>query len=84
MTDKNNRLLQRQLKKVIPTHRVVLSKANITLDLLQDASMVMAQIVEKYGDLYIPIFVRIIDEIEDRKKNQSYKEIALQMLDNEQ
>ncbi|MEM1258950.1 MAG: hypothetical protein AAF849_00735 [Bacteroidota bacterium] len=84
MTDKNNKLLKRQLKKVIPNHRVLLSKADITLELLQDASMVMAQIVEKYGDLYIPIFARVIDEIEDRKKNQSYKEIALQMLDNEQ
>lgn len=84
MTIKENVLLQEQLKKVVPSHRVVLKEEDITVELLGEASMVMAKIVEKHGDLYIPIFARILEEAENRRKNKSYKEIALQMLKNKQ
>ena len=42
----------------------------------------MAEIVQRYGDIYLPLFIRILKEIEERKTQQSYKEIALQMLNN--
>ncbi|WP_303316866.1 hypothetical protein Q4Q34_08660 [Flavivirga abyssicola] len=62
--------------------RKKLNKDDITMELLQEASLIMAEIVQKYGDIYLPIFIRILKEIEKEKSNQSYKEIALQMLNN--
>ena len=57
-----------------------LKEEEITMELLQEASVTMAEIVQRYGDMYLPIFIRILKEIEKRKEQQSYKEIALQML----
>ena len=66
-----------QLKK-----RKRLTEGDITMELLKEVSLVMAEIIERYGDIYLPIFIRILKEIEERKNQQSYKEIALQMLNN--
>lgn len=60
--------------------RILLAEEDITIELLHDTSLTMAKIVQRYGDLYLPIFIRILEEIEKQKSNQSYKEIALQML----
>ncbi|MDN5201493.1 hypothetical protein QQ008_08975 [Fulvivirgaceae bacterium BMA10] len=43
----------------------------------------MARAVEKYGDQYLPAFIRIHNEIENRKKELSYKKIALQIAAND-
>lgn len=60
--------------------RKTLNEKDITMELLQEVSLTMAEIVQRYGDLYLPIFIRILKEIEKQKNQQSYKEIALQML----
>ncbi len=68
------------MKVIIPQKRKQLTQEDITIELLQEASLVMAEILQQYGDIYLPIFIRVLKEIEKRKHQQSYKEIALQML----
>ena len=68
--------------KMIKSKKRTIKESGITMDLLQEASMTMAEVIQRHGDLYLPIFVRILKEIEMRKEQQSYKEIALQMLSN--
>lgn len=64
----------------IQSKRKMLNEKDITIELLQEVNLTMAEIVQRYGDLYLPIFIRILKEIEKQKSQQSYKEIALQML----
>jgi len=53
--------------------------------MLSDAQKTMAQIVKKYGNQYLPAFIKIHKEIEHRKAECSYEVIALQIAnDNSQ
>lgn len=70
-------IFELQKMKTIP-----LSEADITLELLNEVCLIMAEIVQIYGDRYLPIFIRILKEVELKKEQQKYKEIALQMLSN--
>ncbi|MDH7911356.1 hypothetical protein [Winogradskyella sp. SYSU M77433] len=64
---------------VIPK-RKTLRQEDINIELMQEASLIMAEVVKLYGDAYLSIFVRILKEIEQQKEKQNYKKIALQMI----
>ncbi len=74
------------IKTLIPTNpkdkiysKINLKSDDITIELLEEAHKASAEIVKRHGDNYLPIFIRMHKEIEQRKNNQSYKEIALQI-----
>jgi len=56
----------------------------VTDENIEKAYIIMAQIIQKYGDKYLPIFKRIHEEREARKANQDLKNIALQVASNMQ
>lgn len=79
-----------EIKTSISTHpkdkiysRNILRREDVTLYLLKDVQKISAEIVKQHGDLYLPVFIRIHEEIEKRKNNQSYKQIALQIALND-
>lgn len=55
---KGEHLMNSHLEK----RKIQLTENDITLELLQDISLTMAEIVQKYGDNYLPIFIRILKE----------------------
>lgn len=71
---------RKRIEKALPFKKYNYKPEEITIELLEKARMISAKIVEKYGDAYLPIFIRVQNEIELRKSQQSYKEIALQLL----
>lgn len=52
----------------------------LTEEALQTAYTIIAGIVAKHGDTYLPIFKRLHEEKELRKANADLKAIALQVL----
>lgn len=61
---------------------IVIEEKQINLELINEASLAIAKIIQQYGDMYLPIFIRLMKEADNYKNRQSYKEIALQMLSN--
>lgn len=55
------------------------TSTQVTDEDLESAYKIMAMIVRKYGDKYLPVFKRIHEERELRKAQQSLKNIALQI-----
>jgi len=55
------------------------TSTQVTDEDLEAAYKIMAMIVSKYGDNYLPVFKRIHEERELRKAQQSLKNIALQI-----
>lgn len=55
------------------------TSTQVTDEDLEAAYKIMAMIVRKYGDKYLPVFKRIHEERELRKAQQSLKNIALQI-----
>jgi len=70
---------QEYLDKVLPYNRVKINSSDIDLEVLYEAQKIMAQIVKKYGNQYLPTFIKIHKEIECRKTELSYEKIALQI-----
>ncbi len=60
----------------------IIKDEEINLEIINEASLAIAEIIQQYGDMYLPIFIRLLKEAEEYKNRQSYKEIALQMLSN--
>lgn len=56
-----------------------LYKGEITLGLLYDCRKIMADFIVREGDIFLPIFSRIQDEIQLKEKQQADKELALQI-----
>lgn len=54
----------------------------VTDENIEQAYIIMANIVRNYGDKYLNIFKRIHDEREARKANQELRNIALQVSSN--
>ncbi|OJV55784.1 MAG: hypothetical protein BGO31_16955 [Bacteroidetes bacterium 43-16] len=54
----------------------------VTDENIEQAYIIMANIVRNYGDKYLTIFKRIHDEREVRKANQELRNIALQVSSN--
>jgi len=77
MTDIKNLIPVQPKDKVYS--KMNLKSGDITLELLDEAYKASAEIVKLHGDKYLPIFIRMHKEIEQRKNNQFYKEIALQI-----
>lgn len=60
-----------------------MKKENIVTDeKIEQAYVIMAQVVRNYGDKYLPLFKRIHDEREERKANQDLRNIALLVASN--
>lgn len=57
---------------------------NISKELLDQSLKVIADIVRIYGNPYLPLFIKIHKEIERRKAELSYQEIALQISKNDE
>jgi hypothetical protein len=51
----------------------------VTDEILHDCYAVMAEVVTRYGDTYLPIFERIHKELEARKKRQALLDKALRL-----
>lgn len=49
------------------------TKEDITLELIEECYQFMALIVDKYGDTYLPIFIRLHKEIEKRKEQDQIR-----------
>ncbi|MEM9678878.1 MAG: hypothetical protein AAF901_01030 [Bacteroidota bacterium] len=49
---------------------------------LNEDLAIVAKAVELYGNKYLPVFVRFHNEIENHKKQDSFRNIALQMAQN--
>ncbi len=47
---------------------------------LYDCYHISALIVKKYGDAYLPIFEKFNKEIEDRKRKEKLRELALRTV----
>lgn len=58
---------------------VHIEKDDITIELLLDCYHIVARIVERYGDTYLPIFIRLHKEIENRKEHDRMMGYALAM-----
>ena len=55
------------------------SEATITLTQLQTAYKIAAKVVTQYGDVYMPIFKRLHEEVDKRMAEEKLKNIALQV-----
>lgn len=71
------------ISKALPYKRKSIYTKDIDIEMLEDARKIMAKVVEKYGNQYLPAFIRIHNEIERRKKELSYRSIALQIAAND-
>jgi hypothetical protein len=80
MTPISDFKLDQTLKKSMPSKKISLKESDLTIELLEEASVIMAKIIEIHGDHYLPIFIRIMDEIDKRKEQQAYKELAQRLL----
>lgn len=54
----------------------------ITLARLQNAQAIAARVVRDHGETYLPLFVRINDELETKQKNQTNLTKALDIAEN--
>ena len=64
-------------KKALPPHE--LKKKDITDELLEECYLALAFIVDRYGEVYLPIFERLHLEIEERKKTKALLKEARQL-----
>jgi hypothetical protein len=53
----------------------------LSMDELYDCYRTLARIIKKYGKEYLPLFERVHNEIEMRKKENRLLEIALKVAD---
>lgn len=60
------------------------NQVDVTDENIEQAYIIMAHIIQKYGDKYLPIFKRIHQERELRKANQDLRNIALRIAANMQ
>lgn len=68
MPDKNSSLAAKfEVKSNSQKH---LTKQDITDDLLQDCYVLLADIIDRHGNTYLPIFERLHVEIETREKQK--------------
>lgn len=74
---------QKRIEKAIPFRIFNYTSEEITPELLNEAKLIAAKILRRYGDSYLPLFIRVQNEIEVRKNQMVYKEIALQLLEND-
>lgn len=51
----------------------------VTNEQLRECYAVMAEVITRYGDLYLPIFERIHRELEARKERQALLDKALKL-----
>ncbi len=58
------------------------TKEEITLELLEECYYSIARIIEKYGDVYLPLFIRLHNEIEKMKDDNKMKKLALEIAQN--
>ncbi|GAB1856120.1 hypothetical protein MHTCC0001_09550 [Flavobacteriaceae bacterium MHTCC 0001] len=75
--------INRQLKKLIHLKKDNLEDSDISLEILIQCRSITAKIIRENGDAFLPIFIRIEKEIEEEKKRNNYKDIALQIAENE-
>ena len=68
MPDKNTSLAAKFEAKSNPQEH--LTKQDITDDLLQDCYVLLANIIDRHGNAYLPIFERLHVEIENREKQR--------------
>jgi len=54
-------------------------ESDITDDLIEECYQIAAQVVKKYGEVYLPIFERMHSEREKRIKNRSLLEMAMEV-----
>lgn len=59
----------------------VKSEEEVTLKMIEDGYKTAAYIVKKYGDKYLPIFVRMHEELEKKKSLLKHKEKALSLFE---
>jgi len=69
--------------KALPFKKQYIDPNDIDLEMLEEAHKIMAKVVKKYGNRHLPLFIKIHNEIEDRKKELSYQGIALQIASND-
>jgi hypothetical protein len=53
----------------------------VTDEELEECYHIMARIIRDHGDVYLPIFKRLHEERELRRKNNDLKSIALRIAD---
>lgn len=70
--------------KVIPTEKSKIKPSSIDIEMLEKALQIMACIVSVYGKQYLPIFIRLHNEIKKRESDSLYETIALQMAKNKE
>jgi hypothetical protein len=64
-------------------NRDIIRREDITLDMLVQIKKISAEIVKLQGDAYLPIFIRIHEEVNKINEYNSYKELALKTIDKE-
>ena len=57
--------------------------AEINETTLKQCLICMAQVVDRYGDAYLPIFIRLKDELEKQREQDAIKLYAKQLLSRE-
>lgn len=81
MNTTDQAIIQQQFKKAKPFKKFSFSRSDITIELLEKARAISAQLVKEYGDGYLPIFICLHDEIQKKNNQLSYKKMALQLLE---
>ncbi|GAA3643703.1 hypothetical protein [Flavivirga jejuensis] len=71
-----------QLEKILYLKKENLVDTDITLKLLIQCRNIMAKIIKEHGNEFLPIFIRIEKEIEQKKKDNHFKNKALQIAEN--
>lgn len=63
------------IKSDEPTYLNIIhyEKNDITLELIEECYRFTAYIVERFGEVYLPIFIRLRDEIESRKEKDKIR-----------
>jgi hypothetical protein len=54
----------------------------ISLEDIQRAYGIAARVIKDFGDVYLPIFQRLHEELAERKKQLDMKAVALSVADN--
>ena len=60
-------------------HEIIRDK-DVTDKMLQESYIVMAEIVKCYGEHYLPIFERLHEEIDNRRKTRKLSIICIGLL----
>lgn len=62
--------------------RTIVMNENVSTEQLQKIYLLAAEIVKKHGDVYLPTFRRIHEELQIRKELDLLKDIALKIASN--